>query len=56
MNEPPNNPLVEALRQWVEICLIQVEEKRRIDFTSLEAGGMEAKETLPKKESIEVET
>lgn len=56
MNESLNNPLAEALRQWVEICLLQIEEKRRIDFTPLEVGGMEAEETLPKKEGIEVET
>lgn len=56
MNELDKNPLAEGIRQWLELCLTQIEEKRRIDSTPLDDGSMEAKETLPEKEPIEVET
>lgn len=50
MNEPLKNPLAEALRQWVEICLLQIEEKKR------QKGGVPTREKTDKPDSIEVET
>lgn len=29
MNKSTDNPLAEGLRQWVELCLLQIEEKKR---------------------------
>lgn len=49
MNKSTANPLAEGLRQWVELCLIQIEEKKR---------KAEQKERVAEeeKEPIEVET
>lgn len=47
-----NNPtLIEALRQWLEICLLQVEEKKRQEVS----GSMEAKEANTLNKVVEVE-
>lgn len=49
MNKSTDSPLAEGLRQWVELCLLQIEEKKR---------KAEQKEQVvsEEKEAVEVET
>ncbi|GEM_PF-4818512 len=49
MNKSTDSPLAEGLRQWVELCLLQIEEKKR---------KAEQKEQVVSEEmeAVEVET
>jgi len=49
MNKSTDSPLAEGLRQWVELCLLQIEEKKR-------RADQKKQVVREEKEVFEVET